>query len=66
MFTLTIHSENPVQMVVGDSLLNDIEFKSNEIMVKERGREIFSSGPLTIHCAFSDNVSVYSFLATHQ
>lgn len=59
VFSLTVHSEYQVQMTVQDSLLNDIEFKSNEIMIREYGREIFNNGPLKIFCAFSEYVSQY-------
>ena len=52
-------------MVVNDSLLNDIEFKTNELIIKEYGREIYNDGPLKIYCAFSESISCYSFLAEH-
>ena len=54
MFVMTIHSEYQVQMTVHDSLLSDIEFKSNELIIKEFGREIYNNGPLKIFCAFSE------------
>lgn len=54
MFVMTIHSEHQVQMTVHDSLLSDIEFKSNELIIKEFGREIYNNGPLKIFCAFSE------------
>jgi hypothetical protein len=41
-------------MTVHDTLKNDIEFKSNELIIKEFGREIYNNGPLKIYCAFSE------------
>ena len=52
-------------MAVNDTLQNDIEFKSNELIIKDYGREIYSNGPLKIFCAFSENINCYSFLAQH-
>jgi hypothetical protein len=54
VFVMTLHSEHQVQLVVNDSLQNDIEFKTNELIIKEYGREIFNNGPLKIFCAFSE------------
>ncbi len=54
VFVMTIHSEYTVQMTVHDTLKNDIEFKSNELIIKEFGREIYNNGPLKIYCAFSE------------
>lgn len=31
---MTVHSDFGIQMVINDTLQNDIEFKSNELMIK--------------------------------
>ena len=53
-FVLSVHSDAPVQASIFDTLLNDIEFKSNELIIKKFGREIYSNGPIKVYCAFSE------------
>jgi hypothetical protein len=33
-FILTIHSDSQIQTSINDTLLNDIEFKSNELIIR--------------------------------
>lgn len=54
VFMLTIHSDSKLQLAINDTLTNDIEFKSNELIIKEFGREIYNKGPISIYCAYSE------------
>lgn len=46
-------------------MLNDIEFKSNELIVKQFGKEIYKQNDLIIYQAFSKNVNIYSYCAIY-
>jgi hypothetical protein len=48
---------------VEDSLTSDIEFRSNELIISSFGQEVYSSGPVHILAAYSENIDAFSYLA---
>ena len=66
LFSLSIHSEAQVSLSVLDTLINNIEFKSNSLIIQKFGREVYNVDNVKIMAAYSKNVQVYSFLALYE
>jgi len=47
-FMLTVHSDSKVGLTVNDTLTNDLEFKSNEMIIRRFGKIFLEEGPLVV------------------